>query len=85
VVSPGATQAHMTQLVLPQHANSLAITFGGVVRRDLASPRAPRCELTSSSCQSLIGIRIQERTENYSTPLATTHLVRLPAAAAEPR
>ena len=32
VVSPGATQAHMTQLVLPQHANSLAITFGGVVR-----------------------------------------------------
>ena len=33
VVSPGATQAHMTQLVLPQHANSLAITFGGVVRR----------------------------------------------------
>lgn len=31
VVSPGATQAHMTQLVLPQHANSLAITFGGVV------------------------------------------------------
>lgn len=31
MVPPGATSAHMTQLVLPQHANSLAITFGGVV------------------------------------------------------
>ena len=31
-VSPSATMAHMTQLIMPQHANSLAITFGGQVR-----------------------------------------------------
>ena len=28
-VAPGATSAHMTQLIMPQHANSLGITFGG--------------------------------------------------------
>ena len=32
-VPPSATRAHMTQLVLPQHANSLGITFGGQVMR----------------------------------------------------
>jgi len=31
VASPGATSAHMTQLIMPQHANSLGITFGGQV------------------------------------------------------
>ena len=30
-VAPSATRAHMTQLIMPQHANSLAITFGGQV------------------------------------------------------
>ena len=30
-VTPSATLAHMTQLIMPQHANSLAITFGGQV------------------------------------------------------
>ena len=28
-VSPDFTLAHMTQLIMPQHANSLGITFGG--------------------------------------------------------
>jgi len=31
MVAPSATLAHMTQLIMPQHANSLAITFGGQV------------------------------------------------------
>ena len=31
LVAPSATRAHMTQLIMPQHANSLAITFGGQV------------------------------------------------------
>lgn len=31
-VTPGMTLAHMTQLIMPQHANSLGITFGGQVR-----------------------------------------------------
>ena len=30
-VTPGMTLAHMTQLIMPQHANSLGITFGGQV------------------------------------------------------
>lgn len=30
-VSPGCTSAHMTHLIMPQHANSLGITFGGQV------------------------------------------------------
>jgi len=30
-VRPGSTLAHMTQLIMPQHANSLGITFGGQV------------------------------------------------------
>jgi len=33
MVAPSATLAHMTQLIMPQHANSLAITFGGQVMR----------------------------------------------------
>ncbi|CAL5223884.1 g6477 [Coccomyxa viridis] len=32
-VTPAATLAHMTQLIMPQHANSLGITFGGQVMR----------------------------------------------------
>ncbi|CAL8463592.1 g3126 [Coccomyxa elongata] len=32
-VTPGMTLAHMTQLIMPQHANSLGITFGGQVMR----------------------------------------------------
>ena len=35
-VTPAMTLAHMTQLIMPQHANSLGITFGGQVGR--ASP-----------------------------------------------
>ena len=31
-VTPAQTLAHMTQLIMPQHANSLGITFGGQVR-----------------------------------------------------
>lgn len=30
-VTPDFTLAHMTQLIMPQHANSLGITFGGQV------------------------------------------------------
>lgn len=30
-VTPSMTLAHMTQLIMPQHANSLGITFGGQV------------------------------------------------------
>ncbi len=30
-VTPAMTLAHMTQLIMPQHANSLGITFGGQV------------------------------------------------------
>ena len=30
-LQPSATLSHMTQLIMPQHANSLAITFGGQV------------------------------------------------------
>ena len=30
-VAPAMTLAHMTQLIMPQHANSLGITFGGQV------------------------------------------------------
>lgn len=48
VVSPGATSAHMTQLVLPQHANSLAITFGGVV-----SDRRSKTETSINSRQAV--------------------------------
>ena len=29
VIDPANTLAHMTQLIMPQHANSLGITFGG--------------------------------------------------------
>ncbi|KAL3138822.1 hypothetical protein ABBQ32_005657 [Trebouxia sp. C0010 RCD-2024] len=32
-VTPDFTLAHMTQLIMPQHANSLGITFGGQVMR----------------------------------------------------
>ena len=32
-VTPAMTLAHMTQLIMPQHANSLGITFGGQVGR----------------------------------------------------
>ena len=35
-VSPDFTLAHMTQLIMPQHANSLGITFGGQVCRSAA-------------------------------------------------
>jgi acyl-CoA hydrolase len=28
-VAPSQTSAHMTQLIMPQYANSLGITFGG--------------------------------------------------------
>jgi acyl-CoA hydrolase len=31
-VTPAQTLAHMTQLIMPQHANSLGITFGGQAR-----------------------------------------------------
>ena len=31
MVSPARTMAHMTQLIMPQNANSLGITFGGQV------------------------------------------------------
>jgi hypothetical protein len=31
-VPPSATTAYMTQSVMPQHANTLGITFGGQVR-----------------------------------------------------
>jgi len=31
-VSPAATLSHMTQLIMPQYANSLGITFGGQAR-----------------------------------------------------
>lgn len=34
-VTPEMTLAHMTQLIMPQHANSLGITFGGQVRTPL--------------------------------------------------
>uniref|UniRef100_A0A1D1ZMD4 HotDog ACOT-type domain-containing protein n=1 Tax=Auxenochlorella protothecoides TaxID=3075 RepID=A0A1D1ZMD4_AUXPR len=33
VVRPARTAAHMTQLIMPQHANSLGIAFGGAVMR----------------------------------------------------
>ncbi|KDD72548.1 hypothetical protein H632_c3203p1 [Helicosporidium sp. ATCC 50920] len=33
VIAPALTAAHMTQLILPQHANSIGITFGGWVMR----------------------------------------------------
>lgn len=31
-VAPSQTSAHMTQLIMPQYANTLGITFGGQVR-----------------------------------------------------
>ena len=34
-VAPTVTLAHMTQLIMPQHANSLSITFGGQARASL--------------------------------------------------
>lgn len=36
-VSPGCTSAHMTHLIMPQHANSLGITFGGQILRWMES------------------------------------------------
>ena len=48
-IPPAATLSHMTQLILPQHANSLGITFGGVVLNwveqcaHIAGARAGRC------------------------------------------
>jgi len=30
-ISPGRTRAHMTCMVLPQHANSIGVTFGGTI------------------------------------------------------
>lgn len=32
-IAPSLTSAHMTQMVMPQHANSIGITFGGQVMR----------------------------------------------------
>ena len=32
MIDPASTLAHMTQLIMPQHANSLGITFGGQAR-----------------------------------------------------
>ena len=49
--SRGQTLAHMTQLIMPQHANSLGITFGGQVTPLLLS----QVHLTpnlSSACNS---------------------------------
>lgn len=31
-VAPSQTSAHMTQLIMPQYANTLGITFGGQAR-----------------------------------------------------
>lgn len=32
-IAPSFTRAYMTQLIMPQHANSLGITFGGQVMK----------------------------------------------------
>lgn len=37
-VPPGATSAHTTHLIMPQHANSLGITFGGQVSPSHSPP-----------------------------------------------
>lgn len=42
-VSPAATTAYMTQSIMPQHANTLGITFGGQVRSHLARRRGLLC------------------------------------------
>ena len=59
-IPPAATLSHMTQLILPQHANSLGITFGGVVLNwveqcaHIAGARAGRC-LGSSGARNKSG------------------------------
>lgn len=49
-VTPAATLAHMTQLIMPQHANSLGITFGGQVSLLLAHDLDLSCEPYEQSC-----------------------------------
>ena len=45
-VSPDFTLAHMTQLIMPQHANSLGITFGGQVTCYIShTPSSSNCVL----------------------------------------
>ena len=52
-VTPAATLAHMTQLIMPQHANSLGITFGGQVRSLLAHDFKLSCGTHAQSCPCL--------------------------------
>lgn len=60
LVAPSATRAHMTQLIMPQHANSLAITFGGQVQKlsavvmQLALRNSHPCNVLPQSCTSCI-------------------------------
>lgn len=49
-VAPSATLAHMTQLIMPQHANSLAITFGGQVCESIIN--IVLCLLSGLLCSS---------------------------------
>lgn len=74
-VPPGCTTAYMTQSILPQHANTLHITFGGQVRgrgragtgydvrmnATLASPRTDVCAglETSSANFPMLSLQLQ--------------------------
>lgn len=49
-VTPGMTLAHMTQLIMPQHANSLGITFGGQVAGHPPSVSAQALQHKPASC-----------------------------------
>jgi len=49
-VSPCQTSAHMTQLIMPQYANSLGITFGGQVRRCGVLPASTRGLTVAAHC-----------------------------------
>ena len=49
-VSPAATLSHMTQLIMPQYANSLGITFGGQARRPWVAHHTRVLNLPHSCC-----------------------------------
>lgn len=70
-VTPGMTLAHMTQLIMPQHANSLGITFGGQVGAPqfCALPTSPHC--CSNRVQSRISSSIWTNSDgDLQQPLA---------------
>lgn len=67
-VPPSDTTAYMTQSIMPQHANTLGITFGGQVEH------GHWCQIAAScACRSLLGLHGFPRNSISTQPLHLLH------------